>query len=147
MVYLHTNWKFKNHQENPHFLTLYTNFIKYRAQYRQTPQKSTLPSTSHTQSQPTIQTTFFLYKYKNPKKNPHFYRLLIFHQIYLPIHIKIHIKFFIPHIWKLLSYIIYNTYHTKHFLPVIIRLNQRKQYQISIKTTSMIKVSSKNKSV
>ena len=40
-----------------------------------------------------------------------------------------------------------HTYHTKHFLPVIIRLNQRKQYQISIKTTSMIKVSSKNKSV
>ena len=31
------------------------------------------------QSKTTIQTTFFLYKYKNPKKNPHFYRLPTFH--------------------------------------------------------------------
>ena len=64
LVYLHTNWKFKKHQENQYFLILYTNFIKYRTQYRKTLLKSTLSPISHPKSQPTIQTTFFLYKYK-----------------------------------------------------------------------------------
>ena len=62
--------KFENHQENQHFLTLYTNFIQYRTKYRKTPRKSTLSPTSHPQSKTPIQTTFFLYKYKNPKKIP-----------------------------------------------------------------------------
>ena len=34
--------KFKNYQENPCFLILYTHFNQYRTQYRQTPLKSTL---------------------------------------------------------------------------------------------------------
>ena len=54
--------KFKNHQENQYFLILYTNFIKYRTQYRKTLLKSTLSPIFHPKSQPPIQTTFFLYK-------------------------------------------------------------------------------------
>ena len=60
--------KFNNHQENPHFPTLYINFIQYRTKYRKTPRKSILSPTTQPNFQPQIQITFFLYKYKNPKK-------------------------------------------------------------------------------
>lgn len=55
-------------KKNSHFLTFYTNFILYRTQYRKTLLKSTLSPITQPKSQLTIQTTFFLYKYKNPKK-------------------------------------------------------------------------------
>ena len=60
--------KYKNYQENQYFMALYTNFIQYRTQYRQILQKSTLSPISQPKSQPPTQTTFFLYKHKNPKK-------------------------------------------------------------------------------
>ena len=83
LVYLHTNWNFKNHQENQYFIALYIKSNQYRHKYRKTLQKSTLSSILHTQSKTSIQTTFFLYKYENPKKIHTFtdYQLFIKNQI------------------------------------------------------------------
>ena len=61
--------KSKNYQENQYFLVLYIKSNQYRPQYRQTPQKSTLSPISQPKSKPTIQTTFFLYKYKITRKS------------------------------------------------------------------------------
>ena len=47
---------------------IFTQKHQYRTQYRKTPLKSTLSPIIQPKSQPTIQTTFFPYKYKNPKK-------------------------------------------------------------------------------
>ena len=60
--------KSKNHQENQYFLVLYIKSNQYRTKYRQTTLKSTLSPISQPKSKPTIQTTFFLYKYENPNK-------------------------------------------------------------------------------
>ena len=78
--------KFKNHQENPYFLTLYTNFIQYRTQYRQTPTKINTFAHFTTQITSTIKTTFFLYKYKNPKRIHTFTD----YQLFTKNHIKTH---------------------------------------------------------
>ena len=85
LVHLHTNLIFKHSIQNLQNITKSplpnhpTTKSKYRTQYRQTQLKSILLPIQHTKSKPTIQTTFFLYKYKNPKKNPHFHRLPTFH--------------------------------------------------------------------
>ena len=60
---------------------------QYRTQYRKTLLKSTLSPISYLKFQPTIQTTFFLYKYKIIRKIHTFtdYKLLTKNHIYSPI--------------------------------------------------------------
>lgn len=72
--YLHTNLKIKplnKNYQNPSkssISPIYSPKIQYRTQYRKPPLKSTLSPTTQSKSKITIQTTFFLYKYKNPNK-------------------------------------------------------------------------------
>lgn len=89
LFHLHTNLKksnpiikhLKSHKtiKNPHFHHYPLQKFKYRTQYRQYPQKSALSPITHLNLKPTIQSTFFRYKYENPKKNPYFHRLQTFH--------------------------------------------------------------------
>ena len=74
LVHPHTNLIFKHStkiQSNPVKSSIsptYTTKSKYRTKYRQTQQKSILSPITQPNSKHTTQTTFFLYKYKNPKK-------------------------------------------------------------------------------
>ena len=85
LVHLHTNLIFKHSIQNLQNTTKSPfshhpiQKSQYRTKYRQTQLKSTLLPIQHTKSKPTIQTTFFLYKYENPKKIPIFtdYQLFI----------------------------------------------------------------------
>ena len=85
LVHLYTNLIFKHSIQNLQNTTKSTlshhptQKSKYRTQYRQTQLKSILLPIQHTQSKPTIQTTFFLYKYKIIRKIPIFtdYQLFI----------------------------------------------------------------------
>ena len=62
------NQNIQKSQQNPHFCQSTSKKSQYRTQYRKTPTKSTLSPISHPKSQPTIQITFFLYKYKILRK-------------------------------------------------------------------------------
>ena len=94
LLHPHTNFILKHLNKNPIKPSKIKHFAhfnpksQYRTQYRQTQLKSTLLPIQHTKSQSTIQTTFFLYKYENPKKIPTFtdYQLFIKNHIN---HIKI----------------------------------------------------------
>ena len=59
--------------------------------------------------------------------------IIFYHQIHIKLTSKIHTNLYLITL--------------SHSLPVILRLNQRKSTQISIQTTSMIKVLPKNKSL
>ena len=72
--------KFKNCQENPYFLILYTNFIPISYPISSNPTKintfTNLPSQF-----PTHNLNHFLHiQIQKSKENPHFYRLTTFHQ-------------------------------------------------------------------
>ena len=107
LVHLHTNLKIKPLNQNHHKPTKIPLFHhplqnpQYRTQYRQTLIKSILSPTTQPKFQLTIQTTFFLYKYENPKK------INIFTDYWFRTKFtcKSTSNFFIPYIWKLLFYI------------------------------------------
>ena len=97
--HLHTNFILKHLNKNPtkpskikHFINLsYQTPISHPISSNPTKINTFIHHTTQIQLQ--IQTIFFLYKYKNTKKNLYFHRLLISHQIYLQTHIQIHINF------------------------------------------------------
>ena len=74
LVHLYTNLIFKHSNKIPpnpvksSISPIFTPKSQYRTQYRQTLLKSTLSPITQSKSKTPIQTTFFLYKYKNPKK-------------------------------------------------------------------------------
>ena len=86
LVHLYTNLILKHLNKNlikpskiKHLINLYYQ-IQISYSISSNPTKINTFTHPTPKSQPLIQTTFFLYKYKNPKKNPHFYRLLVSHQ-------------------------------------------------------------------